>query len=162
VCPHTYRASETSHRLSATPVYLRKEARASQVTRPSSSDVLWSNTPPATPPPRPSVAGERCGLRVFQHAWHPESRGFEAATPRPARLPAYASPMALRPPSQGWLPTRAGSPLAGRVLHPLDDTQNFMKTSHPPSPIDPRGLVALFYLSSSSRPSLPLAGFTAS
>ena len=69
--------------------------------------------------------------------------GFGAAVPRPARSRAYASPMAFLPPSQGWLPARAGSPLAGRVSHPLDDRQNFMKASHPPIPIDPQGLVAL-------------------
>jgi hypothetical protein len=42
---------------------------------------------------------------------------------------------------------RAGSPLAGRVLHPLDDEQSFMGTAHPPIPFDPQGLVALFCLS---------------
>ena len=42
---------------------------------------------------------------------------------------------------------RAGSPLAGRDSHPLDDKQNFMKASHPPIPIDPQGLVALECLS---------------
>jgi hypothetical protein len=49
-------------------------------------------------------------------------------------------------PAQGWLPARAGSPLAGRVLHPLDDRQHFMKASHPPVPIDPHYLVALNFL----------------
>jgi hypothetical protein len=146
--PPTCRASETGHRLPATPECLRGEARASQVTGPSASSVLWSKHPAGYhPPPRPSVAGEHCGLRVFQHARHPESRGFGAAVPRPARSPAYTSPMALRPPSQGWLPARAGSPLAGRVLHPLDDEQHFMEDVRPPIPIDPQGLVALKLLS---------------
>jgi hypothetical protein len=72
-----------------------------------------------------------------------ETIGFGAAVPRPARLHAYASPMAFRPPSQGLLPARAGSPLAGRVSHPLDDKQNFMEDLCPPIPIDPQGLVAL-------------------
>ena len=48
VRPQTCRASETGHRLSATPGFRRGEARASQVTRPSSSCVPWSNTPPDT------------------------------------------------------------------------------------------------------------------
>ena len=38
-------------------------------------------------------------------------------------------PSRYRGPSQGSLPARAGSPLAGRVLHPLDDVRNFMKAS---------------------------------
>src|SRR5215471_14834929 len=50
-------------------------------------------------------------------------------------------------PSQGLLPARAGSPLAGRVSHPLDDAQSFMKVSPPPIPFDQPCLVALFYLS---------------
>ena len=53
VRPLTCRASETGHRLSAKPQYLRGKARASQVTRPSSSYVLWSNTPPDTAPSSP-------------------------------------------------------------------------------------------------------------
>jgi hypothetical protein len=41
----------------------------------------------------------------------------------------------------------AGSPLAGRVSHPLDDEQHFMEDVRPPIPIDPQGLVALYVLS---------------
>ena len=37
---------------------------------------------------------------------------------------------------------RAGSPLAGRVSHPLDDKQGFMKSSHTPFPLDQPCLVA--------------------
>jgi hypothetical protein len=53
VRPPTCRASETGHRLSAKPAYLQGEARASQVTGPSSSCVPWSNTPPDTTPSSP-------------------------------------------------------------------------------------------------------------
>ena len=56
--------------------------------------------------------------------------GFGAAVPRPARSSAYASPAVSPRPAQGWLPARAGSPLAGRVSHPLDDAQSFMKASY--------------------------------
>ena len=55
--------------------------------------------------------------------------------------------MTFLAPSQGLLPARAGSPLAGRVSHPLDDKQSFMKASPPPIPFDQPCLVALFYLS---------------
>src|SRR6516225_8403678 len=55
--------------------------------------------------------------------------------------------MTFLAPSQGLLPARAGSPLAGRVSHPLDDVQSFMKVSPPPIPFDQPCLVALFYLS---------------
>jgi hypothetical protein len=36
-----------------------------------------------------------------------------------------------------------GSPLAGRVSHPLDDKRSFMESSHPPFPFDQQCLVAL-------------------
>ncbi len=44
-----------------------------------------------------------------------------------------------------WVSTEyAGSPLAGRDLHPLDGKRNFMESSqHPPIPIDQQCLVAL-------------------
>jgi hypothetical protein len=51
--------------------------------------------------------------------------GFGAACPWPTRSRAYASPALFRRLSQGSLPTWAGSPLVGRDLHPLDDTQSF-------------------------------------
>ncbi len=73
---------------------------------------------------------------------------FEATYPRPTCSCAYASPISLPRPSQGSLPTRAGSPLAGRASYPLDDERNFMESSHPPIPIDQQSLVALNCLSS--------------
>ena len=68
---------------------------------------------------------------------------FVATNPRPTRSRAYASPAPLPVPSQGSLPTRAGSPLAGRDSHPLDENRRFMESSHPPFPFDPQSLVAL-------------------
>jgi hypothetical protein len=59
---------------------------------------------------------------------------FEATYPRLTRSRAYASPTSLPRPSQGSLPARAGSPLAGWVSHPLDDKRSFMKSSHLHSP----------------------------
>ena len=64
---------------------------------------------------------------------------FEAATPRLTRSRAYASPASLPRPSQGSLPARAGSPLAGRVSHPLDDKRSFMESSQPSNPNRPAG-----------------------
>src|SRR2546425_3388538 len=122
----------------------RGEARASQVTGPSSSCVLWSNTPPDTFPSSPvcrrgallpSMKSSTLGIR--------KDIGFGAAVPRPARSSAYASPAVSPRPAHGWLPARAGSPLAGQDSHLLDDKQSFMKASHPPIPFDPQGLVAL-------------------
>ena len=72
-----------------------------------------------------------------------KTRGFGAAVPWPARLSAYASPAVSPRPAQGWLPARAGSPLAGQDSHLLDDTQSFMESLPPPIPFDPQGLVAL-------------------
>ena len=71
--------------------FLRGEVRASQVTGPSSSYVLWSNTPPDTAPSSPntrrgpllpSLYSSTLGIR--------KEIGFGAAVPRPARSPAYA------------------------------------------------------------------------
>src|SRR5215470_18683397 len=125
----------------------RGEARASQVTGPSSSCVPWSNTPPDTSPSSPKLAGAGCCLQVKQDPRHPGSIGFGAAFPWPACSHAYASPTPFLRPSQGLLPARAGSPLAGRVSHPLDDEQSFMEPLQPPIPFDPQGLVALNFLS---------------
>jgi hypothetical protein len=41
--------------------------------------------------------------------------------------------------------------LAGRVAHPLDDAQSFMKALYPPIPFDQPCLVALIYLSAPRR-----------
>ena len=73
--------------------------------------------------------------------------GFGAAYPWPTRSRTYASPVPFLRPSQGALPARAGSPFAGRVSHPLDDEQSFMKVSPPPILFDQQGLVALECLS---------------
>ena len=127
----------------------RGEARASQVTGPSSSCVPWSNTPPDTIPSSPEssrrgwlLPSGKTGLSASGKA-----RGFGAAFPWPTRSRAYASPALFRRLSQGSLPTWAGSPLVGRDLHPLDDTQSFMKASPPPIPFDQQSLVALNFLS---------------
>ena len=127
----------------------RGEARASQVMGPSSSYVPWSNTPPDTPPSSPRRRFRR-GMLLPSSTTGPsasgKTRGFGAAFPWPARSSAYASPAVSPRPAQGWLPARAGSPLAGQDAHLLDDKQSFMETSPPPIPFDPQGLVALIYL----------------
>jgi hypothetical protein len=56
------------------------------------------------------------------------------------------------------LPAWAGSPLAGRVSHPLDGTQSFMKASPPPIPFDQQSLVALIFLSPIGAWLTPLIG----
>ncbi len=77
---------------------------------------------------------------------------FEAVTPRLTRSRAYASPASLPRPSPGSLPARAGSPLAGRVLHPLDDESKFHGViASPPIPLDQQSLVALCFLCSRAR-----------
>jgi hypothetical protein len=86
------------------------------------------------PSPRPLRAE---GVVAFmQHPGHPgrvEVSGPHA--PLPTRAHAYASPRPFLALAQGWLPARAGSPLAGRDAHPLDDRRSFMKVSslHSPS-----------------------------
>ena len=126
----------------------RGEARASQVPGPSSSCVPWSNTPPDTLPssPKKLSPGMVVAFRENRTLGIREGRGFGAAFPWPTCSHAYASPTPFLRPSPGSLPAWAGSPLARRALHPLDDAQSFMKASPPPIPFDQPCLVALFYL----------------
>ena len=115
----------------------RGEARASPGTGPSSSYVPWSHTPPETPPslPRRYVCRGGMAFRVKQDPRPPGRREVSGPhAPWPTRSHADASPTTFLGSSQGWLPAPAGSPLAGRVLHPLDDTRRFMKLSHLHSP----------------------------
>ena len=101
------------------------ETRVSQVPGPSSSCVPWSKTPPGVTAPRPlSVRSPSSSGEV--KPWTPgKINHFVAAYPRPTRSRAYASPNPLPSPAQGSLPARAGSPLAGRDSHPLDDKTRF-------------------------------------
>src|SRR5262249_20655832 len=55
--------------------------------------------------------------------------GVGAACPWPTRSRASASPTPELRASPGSLPAWAGSPWAGRVVHPLDDEQSFLKAS---------------------------------
>ena len=107
---------------------------------PSSSCVPWSSTPPGATAPRPlSVRSPSSSGEV--KPWTPgKTNHFVATYPRPTRSRAYASPNPLPSPAQGSLPARAGSPLAGRVSHPLDDKTRFHEViaySIPPRPALP-------------------------
>ena len=109
---------------------------------PSSSCVPWSKTPPGATAPRPlSVRSpSSSGVAI---PWTPGNLLLSwLLHPRPTRSRAYASPSPLPFPAQGSLPARAGSPLAGRFSHPLDDRQGFMKSSHTPFLLDQPCLVA--------------------
>ena len=135
--------------------FLRGEARTSRVTGPSSSCAPWSNTPPDMTSPRPYFSSRRSTERPSSPSGNRGTLGirnnetFEAATPRLTRSHAYASPASLPRPSPGSLPARAGSPLAGRDSHPLDDTSKFHRViAVPPFPFDQQSLVALFCLCS--------------
>jgi hypothetical protein len=97
-----------------------------------------------------SRAGVVVAFDEIQLSRHPGSIGFGAAVPWPARSHAYASLIPFLESAQGLLPARAGSPLAGRISHPLDDERSFMKASPPPIPFDQQGLVALEFLSALS------------
>src|SRR5688500_68902 len=139
----TRRASETTHRLSAKPGYVEEWRRPPRL-RGQPLRACPRRTPRRIPlPTHPIALGRVVAFDVLRHSRHPERNlGFEAAFLRPARSHAYASPTPSLGPAQGLLPARAGSPLAGRDSHPLDNRQSFMKASHPPIPIDPHCLVA--------------------
>lgn len=126
----------------------RGEARASQVTGPSSSYVLRSNTPPDMAPSLPNnAAGYYCLRCKTALSASGKMIGFGAAVPRPARSHTYASPTPSLGSAQGLLLTRVGSPLARQDSHLLDDERSFMVASQPPIPFDQPCLVALFLLS---------------
>jgi hypothetical protein len=134
--PATCRASETGHRLSAGPGCV-EERRGPPRLRGRPLRTCHGRTPHRIPsPPRPAVlAGDCYCLQVKQDPGHPGSVEVSGPhAPWPTRSPAYASPTTFLGSSQGWLPARAGSPLAGRVSHPLDDERSFMKLSHLHSP----------------------------
>jgi hypothetical protein len=147
VCPHTRRASETGHRLSATPGCV-EERRGPPGFLDRPLRTCCGRTPRRIPsPPRPltqglllpSLKNSTLGIR--------KDLGFGAAVPRPARSHAYASQPPSLESAQGLRPARAGSPLAGQDSHLLDGRRSFMVASHPPIPSDQPCLVALFFLS---------------
>ena len=123
--------------------FSRGEARTSQVPGPSSSCAPWSNTPPDTTPPCPYSSSRRnhgevvVAFRENRTLGIRDDIAFEAAVPRLTRSRAYASPISLPGPAPGSLPARAGSPLAGRDSHPLDDKRSFMESSQPSIPLRP-------------------------
>ena len=124
---------------------LSRKARASQVPGPSSSCVPWSETPPGAVRSSPISHGATAvAFRQKNTLGTRNEIVFEATNPRPTRSRAYASPAASPRPSQGSLPARAGSPLARRVSHPLDDVRSSMESSQPPFPFDQPCLVAPF------------------
>ena len=127
------------------PALSQGETRVSQVPGPSSSCVPWSSTPPGATAPRPlSVRSPSSSGKL--KPWTPGNLSISwLHNPRPTRSRTYASPSRLPFPAQGSLPARAGSPLAGRVSHPLDDKQGFMKSSHTPLLLDQPCLVALTF-----------------
>ena len=97
--------------------------------------------------PKKTLAGDGCCLQGKQDPRPPGRREVSGPpAPWPTCSHADASPPLCPRPAQGLRPARAGSPWAGRDAHPLDARQNFMKALHPPIPIDPHCLVALFFL----------------
>ena len=124
-----------------------RKTRASQVPGPSSSCVPWSKTPPGADLPSPDRGEAAVAFRRNNTLGTRKEIVFEATHPRPTCSRAYASPIASPRPSPGSLPARAGSPLAGRISHPLDDERSFMESSQPPFLFDQPCLVALSRLS---------------
>ena len=146
----TCRASETGHRLSARPGWV-EERRGPPRCLGRPLRPCHGRTPRRRhPPPRPDATSAKgcCCLQVNQDPRPPGRLEVSGPhVPWPTCSHAYASPTPFLGSSPGLLPAQAGSPLAGRVLHPLDDVQSFMKVSPPPIPFDQPCLVALFFLS---------------
>ena len=89
--------------------------------------VRISARPLASRPPWPSGCTKPWAPRMSVISWLPLLR--------PTRLRASASTTPLPRPPPGSLPVWVGSPLTGRVSHPLDDKQSFMMSSHHHSPL---------------------------
>ncbi len=135
----------------------RGKTRASRVTGLSSSYAPWCNIPPDTASPRPYFSLRRSTERPPSPSENsdPLASGtnivFGTTYPRLARSRTYASQVSLPRPAPGSLPARAGSPLAGRVSHPLDRKTKFHgDIAIPPIPIDQQSLVAPNFLFSTT------------
>ena len=130
--PRTRRRRRFGHRVPVSPDFLRGEtgpprlrrrpsvARA-EVVHPAGRDPALAHrrSGPLLPSRAPAFSASGTCLISWPHS------------PGPTLLRAYASTPALPLTLQGIsLPARAGSPLAGRASHPLDDKWNFMKSSH--------------------------------
>lgn len=150
--------SETDHRLSATPGFFSRRGED----LPGYWTVLFMRAvvehPAGYNPSLPLLLFEEIHGRVVVAFRRKRTLGirdviaFEAAVPRLTSSRAYASPASFPRPSPGSLPARAGSPLAGRDSHPLDDTSKFHGViAIPPFPFDQQSLVALFALRSTLR-----------
>ena len=124
------------------PALSRGETRGSQVPGPSSSCVPWSSTPPGAYRPSPISRCGRCCLQAISYLGHPETYFFRGYLPTAHSLACLRFAESVTVSGARLATGRAGSPLAGRVSHPLDDKQGFMKSSHTPFPLDQPCLVA--------------------
>ena len=109
----------------------------------SSSCVPWSSTPPGAYRPSPISRCGRCCLQATQYLGHPETCSFRGYLPTAHSLACLRFAESVTVSGARLATGRAGSPFAGRVSHPLDDKQGFMKSSHTPFPLDQPCLVAL-------------------
>ena len=114
----------------------RGKTRVSQVPGPSSSCVPWSSTPPGATTPRPSRGEVAVAFRRSQYLGHPETYFFRGYLPTAHSLACLRFAESVTVSGARLATGRAGSPFAGRVSHPLDDKQGFMKSSHTPFPLD--------------------------
>src|SRR5262249_46029328 len=131
------------------PGMYRGEARASQVTGPSSSYVPWSNTPPETPPssPRRHICK---GVLLPSGKTGPSASGktigFGAACPMAhmfarLRIADHISGIVAR------LTTGSGGLTLGRAgFAPTGRQTKFHEVIASSFPFDPHCLVALFFL----------------
>ena len=93
--------------------------------------------------PRPSLGAVAVAFRRAQYLGHPETYFFRGYLPTAHSLACLRFAESVTVSGARLATGRAGSPLAGRVSHPLDDKQGFMKSSHTPILLDQPCLVAL-------------------
>ena len=142
VRPRTCCTSERVHRISVAPVFFEEEQGPPRLLGRPLRACRGRRPRRVRRSPRP-CRRVRCGLQAIQSLGHPgchRFRGCMAHGPRPTRSRAYASTHPSPETLQGSLPVRAGSPLTGRVSHPLDDVRGFpelIASFIPPWPAGP-------------------------
>ena len=107
------------------------------------SRVPQSSTPPGAMRPSPCHGALAVAFRSSETLGTRNAFDFGALLPTAHSLACLRFAQAVTVSGARLATGRAGSPLAGRVSHPLDDEQGFMESSHTPALLDQPCLVAL-------------------
>ena len=135
-------AGDTSTPAPHSPALSRGETRASQVPGPSSSCVPCSSTRRVRCAPRPATGAPAVAFRPSETLSTRNAFNCVALPLTAHSLACLRFAQSVTVSGARLATGRAGSPLAGRVSHPLDDIRGFMVSSHTPILLDQPCLVA--------------------